>query len=148
MRFTLFIASCCINYVRLLIHPPEGVLFVKKVMIVDDVATIRCGIRQGLESGGFTVFEAENGSVALDFIQQNPIDCLVTDLNMPVMDGIQLVERVRKLPGCRFIPVIMLSSEDKAEFYGTAKKNGISTWLAKPFEPSTLTKLVRAMTSF
>ena len=116
-------------------------------MVVDDSSTIRTGITRSLEHRGYAVIEASDGIEALALLERNSIDLMVTDLNMPNLDGIGLTEQARKLKGYRFLPIILLTSEDKNEFHDMAKKMGVSAWLSKPFEQNKLAKIVDMLTS-
>ena len=87
----------------------------KQVMTVDDSATVRQVLRMTLEQEGYEVLEADSGHNALKKFPEGGIDMLVTDLNMPGMDGIELIKEVRKKPGARFVPIVMLTTESQPE---------------------------------
>lgn len=117
----------------------------KKIMVVDDSASIRALIVSTLNGEGYEVLEAEDGEDALGVLDRaaQKVDMMITDLNMPRMDGISLIERFRKIPGCRFIPVLMLTTESQEEKRRQGKAAGASAWLTKPFKPEQLLGLVR-----
>ncbi|MCK4508284.1 MAG: response regulator [Desulfuromonadales bacterium] len=115
----------------------------KQVMMVDDSLTVRKVLRMTLEKEGYELIEAENGSQALERFPDNGIDMLVTDLNMPEMDGIDLIKEVRQKPGSRFMPIIMLTSESQPEKKKEGKAAGASGWITKPFKPEQLLSVVR-----
>ena len=104
----------------------------KKVMTVDDSATVRQALSIALSEAGYEVHEARDGLEALEKLNKGPVDMLVTDLNMPKMSGIDLIREVRRMPGNRFMPIIMLSSESQADQIkaGKAKLDGNR----KPYE--------------
>ena len=110
----------------------------KKVMTVDDSATVRKVLEQSLQELGYEVVVAVDGQEALEIIQEEPVDMLVTDLNMPKMNGIELITAVRNIPGNRFMPIIMLTSESQPELKMAGKSAGASGWVTKPFKPSQL----------
>jgi two-component system, chemotaxis family, chemotaxis protein CheY len=117
----------------------------KKIMVVDDSSSIRALIASALNKEGYDVLEAEDGADALEKLidQANSVDMMITDLNMPRLDGIHLIERFRKIPGYRFIPVVMLTTESQEEKRREGKAAGASAWLTKPFKPEQLLGLVR-----
>jgi len=106
----------------------------KKIMAVDDSATIRELLRDILTAAGYDVITAVDGADALAKIERESYDMLITDLNMPQLDGIGLISAVRKLPGQRFLPILMLTSvtDDAKKIAG--KQAGASAWIDKPFK--------------
>lgn len=115
----------------------------KQVMTVDDSATVRQVLRMTLENEGYEVIEANNGRHALELYPETGVDMLVTDLNMPEMDGIDLIKSVRQKPGARFMPIIMLTTESQPGKKTEGKKAGASGWITKPFRPEQLLAVVR-----
>ena len=115
----------------------------KKIMAVDDSATIRELLRDTLSAAGYDVITAVDGADALAKMGRESCDMLVTDLNMPKLDGIGLVSAVRKLPGRRFLPIIMLTSETDGAKKIAGKAAGASAWLDKPFKPQQLLSIVQ-----
>lgn len=110
----------------------------KRVMTVDDSATVRSALLTSLEEAGYEVCLAKDGEEALHMLQNERIDMLVTDLNMPKMNGIELITEVRRMPGNRFMPIIMLTSETQPELKIAGKNAGASGWVTKPFKPKQL----------
>ena len=84
-----------------------------------------------------------DGVDALEKLSNEPVDMLVTDLNMPNLDGINLIQEVRQKPGNRFMPIIMLTSESQPEKKSAGKAAGASGWITKPFNPDQLLAVVR-----
>ena len=115
----------------------------KRVMTVDDSATVRQVLQVTLESAGYDVVQAVDGADALDKLSREPVDMLVTDLNMPRIDGIGLIHEIRQKPGNRFMPIIMLTSEAQPEKKNAGKAAGASGWITKPFRPEQLLAVVR-----
>ena len=117
----------------------------KKVLAVDDSATVREVLRATLETAGYQVVLAADGHEALSVLSAsaNSIDMVLTDLNMPNMDGLELIREVRSQPGYRFKPVMMLTSETQPELKAEGKKAGASCWLNKPFKPDRLLSVVQ-----
>lgn len=115
----------------------------KKIMAVDDSATIRELLRDILSAAGYDVITAVDGADALAKMGRESCDMLVTDLNMPQLDGIGLVSAVRKLPGQRFLPILMLTSETDGAKKIAGKKAGASAWIDKPFKPQQLLSVVQ-----
>jgi two-component system chemotaxis response regulator CheY len=116
----------------------------KTIMVVDDSASIRTLIKTTLSGEGYDVLEAGDGEEALNRLAEaNSVDMMITDLNMPRIDGIGLIQKFRKIPGCRFTPVVMLTTESQEEKRRQGKEAGASAWLTKPFKPEQLIGLVR-----
>ena len=115
----------------------------KRVMAVDDSATVRKVLQATLAAAGYEVVEAVDGADALEKLSGDSVDMLVTDLNMPNMDGIDLIQEVRQKPGNRFMPIIMLTSESQPEKKSAGKAAGASGWITKPFNPDQLLAVVR-----
>lgn len=115
----------------------------KKIMAVDDSALIRELLQDTLSAAGYDVVTAVDGAEALVKMQSEACDMLVTDLNMPKLDGIDLVSAVRKMPGQRFLPIIMLTSETDGAKKISGKQAGASAWIDKPFKPQQLLAVVQ-----
>lgn len=116
----------------------------RHVLVVDDSVSMRALVCATLKAMGFLTTEAANGHEALDRIRAMPsVDMVITDLNMPVMDGIHLIENFRKLSAMQFVPVLMLTTEARAAQKSRAKAAGATGWLTKPFDPKQLTSVVQ-----
>ena len=115
----------------------------KLVMTVDDSKTVRQVLNTALVSAGYEVIEASDGVEASKLLAHSKIDVLVTDLNMPNMDGLSLVKQVRQSPGNRFLPIIMLTSESQPEKKKEGKAAGVSGWIVKPFKPEQVLSIVQ-----
>ena len=110
----------------------------RKVLVVDDSASMRQMVGFTLKEGGFEVIEAEHGQDALDKLKGTSVDLVITDLNMPVMDGITLIENIRKQPAMKTKPILMLTTEGLASKKDQGKAAGATGWIVKPFDPEKL----------
>ena len=118
----------------------------KRVLVVDDSATVRKVLQMALSDAGYEVTEAENGEQALELAGQGEFDLLMTDLNMPVMDGLELVKEFRKIKGCRFTPAVMLTTESNALKKTECFEVGLSGWLNKPFQAEQVLQIIKIIT--
>lgn len=115
----------------------------KIALIVDDSPTMRQMVAFTLTNAGFTVVEAQDGKDAVHKVAGGPkMDIVVTDLNMPEMDGIALIKELRKLSAFRFTPILMLTTESAAEKKQAGKEAGATGWIVKPFNPDILLKTI------
>lgn len=110
----------------------------RKVLIVDDSVSMRQMVGFTLRQGGFEVIEAQHGQDALDKLKAGPVDMMITDLNMPVMDGITLIRNVRQIPAMKSKPILMLTTEALAAKKEAGKAAGATGWVVKPFDPDKL----------
>jgi len=114
-----------------------------RILVVDDSASMRQMVAFALTSGGFDVTEAEDGQVALDKAKGDKFACVVTDVNMPNMDGITLIRHLRQLADYRFVPMLMLTTESGTDKKAEGKAAGATGWLVKPFNPDQLVATVK-----
>jgi len=116
----------------------------RTALVVDDSASIRMLVRDTLASVGFSIVEAENGQIALEKATQGgKFDLVITDLNMPVLDGISFVQKLRALGAYKFTPVLLLTTETRTDQKDKAKAAGATGWLSKPFDPSKLRAVIQ-----
>lgn len=115
----------------------------KTIMTADDSASMRQMISFTLKQAGYDVVEAEDGKDALTKAKDTHIDMLVTDLNMPNMNGLELINEIRAIPKFKFIPIIMLTTESDAEKKKQGKQAGATGWLVKPFQPPQLISVIK-----
>ncbi len=115
----------------------------KTIMAADDSASMRQMVSFTLEQQGYKVIEAVDGKDALAKLSGTKIDMLVTDLNMPNVDGFELIKQVRAKPECKFIPIIMLTTESQADKKQQGKAAGATGWIVKPFKPEQLVAVVK-----
>lgn len=114
-----------------------------KILTVDDSASIRLTTRVTLSNAGYTVTEAVDGLDGLNKLQAGEFDLVITDLNMPNMDGLTMIRELRKLPAHTGVPVIFLTTESDGEIKAQAKAAGATGWLTKPFDPESLVKIAK-----
>ncbi|HEY6794014.1 MAG TPA: response regulator [Kineosporiaceae bacterium] len=108
----------------------------KKILIVDDSASVRQVVGIALKGAGYEVLEGVDGADALTKLDGQKIHLIISDVNMPKMDGITFVKEAKKLPAYKFTPIIMLTteSEEKKKLEGQAA--GAKAWVVKPFQPA------------
>ncbi|MCK4707016.1 MAG: response regulator [Gammaproteobacteria bacterium] len=112
------------------------------ILAVDDMRSMRDLVKSVLEKRGHTVTTQDDGQTALEFAQSNNVDLVISDINMPVMNGITLVESLRALSGYKNTPILMLTTEDAADKKNQAKAAGANGWIQKPFNPERLVNAV------
>ena len=98
-----------------------------------------------LKKAGYEVAEAVDGQDGLNQVGKEKFDLIISDLNMPNVDGIQMITAVRKLPGCSFIPILMLTTESQAEKKDAGRKAGATGWIVKPFNSDQLVTVVKKL---
>jgi len=114
-----------------------------RILTVDDSASIRLTTNVALSGAGYSVTEAINGAEGIQKATSATYDLIVTDLNMPVMDGLTMIRELRKIPSQMGIPIIFLTTESDGSIKEQAKAAGATGWLTKPFDPENLVKIVR-----
>ena len=114
-----------------------------RILTVDDSASIRLTTNVALSGAGYSVTEAINGAEGIQKATSGTYDLIVTDLNMPVMDGLTMIRELRKIPSQMGIPIIFLTTESDGSIKDQAKAAGATGWLTKPFDPDNLVKIVR-----
>ncbi|PLY03330.1 MAG: two-component system response regulator [Desulfuromonas sp.] len=113
------------------------------IMVVDDSPSVRRLMGFSLTSANYRVVEAANGHEALELFEREDISMVITDLNMPKMNGLQLIKELRGGRASRFMPIVLLTSESEQENRQQSKEVGASAWLNKPFKPNQLLQMVR-----
>ncbi|MBM3617301.1 MAG: response regulator [Alphaproteobacteria bacterium] len=115
----------------------------KTILAVDDSRTMRDMVAHTLKGAGFEVVSAEDGEEALKLLEQTgKIDLIITDLNMPKVDGFGLIDGVRNSAAHRFVPILMLTTEAGQEQKERGKALGATGWIVKPFNPEKLVQVV------
>lgn len=112
-------------------------------MSVDDSTSVRQMVCFTLRTAGYDVVEAVDGQDALEKLEAHSVNMILTDLNMPNMNGIELIRRVRSGTGHQFVPIIMLTTESQAEKKQEGKAAGATGWIVKPFKPEQLLAVVK-----
>lgn len=119
----------------------------KTILTVDDSPSIRMLLRYALIGQGYAVAEAEDGVAALEWLAANAApDAMITDINMPRMDGFDLVEAVRARGQHKGMPIFVLSTESSDEKMARARNAGADGWIVKPFNPAQLVSVIRDAT--
>lgn len=117
----------------------------KTILTADDSASMREMIAFTLRNAGYDVVEAVDGRDALAKIGQSCPQMLITDLNMPNMDGIELIRQVRALPQCKYIPIVMLTTESNDARKQAGRAAGASGWIVKPFRSEQLVMVAKKL---
>jgi two-component system chemotaxis response regulator CheY len=112
------------------------------ILTVDDSSTMRQMITFTLKGANFQVLEAGDGVEALEVAKGKKLSLIITDVNMPRMDGITLVQRLRALPEFKFTPILVLTTESDASMKQKGKDAGATGWIVKPFSPEKLLDVV------
>ena len=115
----------------------------KTILCVDDSASIRQMVKMTLTGAGYAVIQANDGADGLEKARQSAVQLVVTDLNMPVMNGIGLIKELRKLPTYKGVPIIFLTTESDPAMKAEAKSAGATAWITKPFQQEQLVGVVR-----
>lgn len=110
----------------------------KNILIVDDSTAMRQMVAYTLRQAGFSVIEGSNGQEALQKLEGERVELIITDLNMPVMDGITFIKQVRSRAASRGTPVLMLTTESQESKRQEGKAAGATGWIVKPFHPDKL----------
>lgn len=119
----------------------------KKIIVVDDSRTVRQQVSKLLINEGFNIVEAIDGNDGIMKVNENQDTCLViTDLNMPNLNGLDMTEKIRKIPEMKYVPILLLTTESSGDKVDRAKKVGASGWLVKPFNPDQLVGAVKKLT--
>lgn len=117
----------------------------KQVLTVDDSASVRQMVSFTLRNAGYGVAEAVDGRDGLEKARAQKFDLIITDLNMPNVDGIGLIAGARKLPGYGFTPILMLTTESQPEKKEAGRKVGATGWIVKPFQAEQLIGVVQKL---
>jgi two-component system, chemotaxis family, chemotaxis protein CheY len=115
----------------------------KLILTADDSSSVRQMVAFTLKGAGYSVVEAADGKDALTKANSDAVNMVVTDLNMPNMNGIDLIKALRADPKYKFIPIIMLTTESQATRKQEGKSAGATGWIVKPFKPEQLLAVVK-----
>jgi two-component system chemotaxis response regulator CheY len=113
------------------------------VLAVDDSVSLRKLVASTLTGAGHKVVEAGNGADGLNAVKANAFNLIITDLNMPVMDGLTFIKNVRIIAAYKFVPILVLTTEMDPAKRKIAKDSGATGWLVKPFDPEQLLATIR-----
>lgn len=118
----------------------------KTILLVDDSVTMLMSLKSTLSLGGFEVETANNGQTALDKLKAGlKPSLIITDVNMPVMGGLEMIGKVRALPGCRFFPILTLTTESETAKRDEGRRLGATGWLVKPISGGDLLKVIKQL---
>lgn len=115
----------------------------KTILTIDDSASIRQMVVLTLSSAGYTVIEASDGSEGYAKATSNRIDAVITDLNMPVMNGLDFIRKFRTHPSSTGVPIVFLTTESDEQMKAQARSAGATGWIVKPFKQDQLLAVVR-----
>ena len=114
----------------------------RTILTVDDSTSMRQMVRATLQSAGYGVVEAADGEEALQYARSHCVDLVISDVNMPRMDGIRLVSELRSLPTYRLTPMLLLTTESSQEKKLEGKRAGATGWIVKPFHPERMLQVI------
>ncbi len=114
-----------------------------RILTVDDSRTMLDMLRVALVRAGFYVVQAENGKEGLSVLEREAVDVIITDVNMPVMDGIAFTKAVRLNAALKGLPVLILTTETSREKRDEGRAAGATGWIVKPFDPEKLLQTIR-----
>ncbi len=114
----------------------------KTALVVDDSISMRQMVSYTLKQAGFAVLEGGNGQEALQRLGGQHVDLIITDLNMPVMNGLAMIREVRAKPAYKFTPILMLTTESQDAKKQEGKAAGATGWIVKPFDPQQLLQVI------
>ena len=117
----------------------------KTILIVDDSASMRQVVSIALKGAGYVVIEGRDGRDALTKLTGQKVHLIISDVNMPNMDGISFVKAVKQLPAYRFTPIIMLTTESDSAKMNEGRAAGARAWVVKPFQPDQLIDAVQRL---
>lgn len=115
----------------------------KTILAVDDSVSLRQMTSMVLSGAGYNVIEAVDGADALAKLNGMPVDMVLTDLNMPNMDGLELTRKLRSTAQYKFVPIVLLTTESHGEKKQEGKAAGATAWIVKPFDPDQLLAVVK-----
>lgn len=113
-----------------------------RVLTVDDSRTILAMLHHTLTNAGFEVLQAENGQIGLDVLGREEVDVVITDINMPVMDGIEFIKKVRSTGKHQSLPILILTTETSQDKRDQGRAAGGTGWIVKPFDPEKLISVI------
>ncbi|MEW6539271.1 response regulator [Brevundimonas fontaquae] len=113
------------------------------ILTVDDSPSIRMALKIALTGAGYSVAEAADGAEGIAKAKASAFDLIITDLNMPVMDGLTMIEEMRRMPEQMGVPIVFLTTESDEGMKARAKAAGATGWLTKPFDPDQLVRIAK-----
>jgi two-component system chemotaxis response regulator CheY len=120
-------------------------MMAKTILAVDDSGSLRQMLSFSLKEAGYGVIEAVDGQDGLEKAKKHTVDLVLTDQNMPGMDGLSLIKALRAMKNYRSVPILMLTTESGDEMKAKGRAAGANGWLVKPFDPARLTEVVKKL---
>ena len=120
----------------------------KTILIVEDSSSVRIVVKMALSRAGYDVLEAEDGVQGLKQLDGRKVHLIISDVNMPNMDGITFVKSVKQMPDYKFTPICMLTTEAEKSLIDKGKAAGAKAWIVKPFQPPKLLDVVSKLFMF
>lgn len=117
----------------------------KTILIVDDSASLRTVVKMALTGAGHNVIEAGDGNAALALLDGRPINMIITDINMPGMNGLEFCKQAKLNSTYKFTPILMLTTESSTDKKELGKSAGANAWMTKPFSPTQMVKAVEKL---
>lgn len=117
----------------------------KTILIVDDSASFRQVVAIILRGAGYEVIEARDGKEGLEMLATKRVNLIISDINMPVMDGFEFLKAVKAMPDYKFTPVVMLTTESAQAKVQQGKAGGAKAWMTKPFDPPQILAVVKQL---
>ncbi len=117
----------------------------KTILIVDDSPSVRQVLEFTLEDAGHTVISADDGETGLQQLDGRKIHLIISDVNMPRMDGLTFASKAKELPEYAYTPILMLTTESGSDIKAKGKAIGVKAWLVKPFQPNILLSAVNKL---
>jgi two-component system chemotaxis response regulator CheY len=117
----------------------------KKILVVDDSSSVRSVVKSTLVREGYDVDDAADGKLGLEKAQGGRYDLIISDVNMPNMDGITMVKEIKKLASMKFVSVCMLTTESEQSKIAEGKAAGVKAWIVKPFDAGKLLAAVKQL---
>jgi two-component system chemotaxis response regulator CheY len=117
----------------------------KSILIVDDSASVRQVVSISLRNAGYDVMEGSDGKDALSKLKGQKVHLIISDVNMPNMDGISFVKAVKQMPAYKFTPIVMLTTESQESKKREGQEAGAKAWIVKPFKPDQLLGVVQKL---
>lgn len=115
----------------------------KTVMVVDDSRAVRESLKYFLNEEGYSVLEGQDGQEGLDLLKDNKADLIMTDVNMPVMDGLTMISKVRETDKHKFTPILVLTTESQQSVMDKGREIGATGWIVKPFDNEKVSKVLK-----
>lgn len=117
----------------------------KTILIVDDSASLRQVVAIALKGAGYDVIEGCDGVDGLSKLDGTKVHLIISDVNMPNMDGLTMVQKIKEMPAYKFTPIVMLTTEAGADKKGIGKAAGVKAWMVKPFKPDQMISAVQKL---